>query len=641
MVKSKFTFILISLFSLLFFTHAQASVKSNVEAYAQLPSISLMAISSDGSLIAYRNKSDGKDVVMVVNLAQQKIISAVNIEGINPNNLYFINNNIVVLVATNNIRLRGYRGRHDASWAYALNIANNRVYPLLSQGYGIYQGQTQLGRIIAASTEQDYVFMPAYESQHIYSLYRVRLDKRRKPRVIMRGTADTIDYFMNDKSEVIARERFNNKKNLHTIEARVDDAWQEIYREQTDIATKSFNGVTPDQKHLVFNSYNDKTDRLAYYTMALADGAISEPVFGRDDKDVSGVLTDVNRVVYGVRYSGFLPSYEFFDEKLNARMRGVQQALPNNYISISDYSPDWSKIMFYVDGDGSSGEYLLYANKQLSYITSLRPQITSESVNKVVEYQYTSRDGVEIPTLLTFPNNKAESNLPAILMPHGGPESHDNKSFDYMAQYFASQGYLVIQPQFRGSTGFGWRHRELGRGQWGLKMQDDLTDALTALSSEGKIDNNRVCIVGASYGGYAALAGAVFTPDLFKCVVAINGVADVDRMLQQEKRDYGQDHWVVSYWQEVIANGQVSEQHLTKISPINYVNEIKAPVLVIHGTRDEVVPFEQSERFVDEMEDADKRVIFVELEKGDHYLSKAQNRMAAMKAIHQFVSQHI
>ena len=262
-------------------------------------------------------------------------------------------------------------------------------------------------------------------------------------------------------------------------------------------------------------------------------------------------------------------------------------------------------------------------------------------VNPVLEYEYDTRDGYTIPTLLTVPRGKKLENLPAIMLPHGGPESYDDKSFSYMAQYFASQGYLVIQPQFRGSDGFGWEHMALGRGQWGQRMQDDLTDALSALVADGSVNKDKVCIVGASYGGYAALAGAVFTPELYKCVVSINGVADVDRMLRQEKRDHGSDHWVVSYWKKVIASGQVAKDHLAKISPINYVKNIQAPVLLIHGSRDQIVPFSQSEEFFDEMEDEGKAVSFVELEKGDHYMSTAENRLKAMQAIHEFVNKHI
>lgn len=640
MLKANFL-VLLLLPILLAFSHQSKASTSQVELYAELPHISKMAISPDASKFAFRLNKDGNDMLVVRNKADSSLVGAVRIDGINPNSLYFVNDNTVILVATQNIRLAGYWGRHDASWAYAYNIEENKVFPLLTQGYGIFKGQTQLGRIVGISPDKKHVYMPAYQNEGRYSLYKVRLDKKRKPKRVLKGGAGTRDYFMNTKGEVIARERLDNKKNLHIIDARVDDEWVEVYREETEIPTKGFSGVTPDQQHLLFSSVSGKTNRHAYYKMSLKDGSVEGPIFSAENKDVESVLTNLNRIVYGVSYSGFTPSYEFFDDKLNARMRGMAKALPDNYVGIQDYNADWSNIVFYIDGGASSGEYYLYQDGGLHYLASLRSQLAETPINPVTEYSFKTRDDYTIPTLLTTPAGIEAKNLPAIVMPHGGPEAYDTKSFDYMAQYFSSQGYLVIQPQFRGSAGFGWQHRELGRGQWGRMMQDDLTDALASLVDQGVVNKEKVCIVGASYGGYAALAGAAFTPDLYKCAVSINGVSDIERMMRQEQRDHGKDHWVVSYWNRVIKNGDVEDNFLEKISPINYVKQVKAPVLLIHGARDEVVPFDQSEEFFDEMEDANKVVKLVELKKGNHYLSKAENRMKAMKAIDAFLKQYL
>jgi dipeptidyl aminopeptidase/acylaminoacyl peptidase len=294
-----------------------------------------------------------------------------------------------------------------------------------------------------------------------------------------------------------------------------------------------------------------------------------------------------------------------------------------------------------MDGEQSSGDYVLYQDGAINFLTSARPQIPAQAVHGVQEYNFKARDGLIIPSLVTMPLGVKAKNLPAIMLPHGGPESYDKLGFNWMTQYFASQGYVVIQPQFRGSKGFGPAHLMQGRGQWGREMQDDLTDAVNDLVAKGTIDKSRVCIVGASYGGYAALAGAAFTPELYKCVVSINGVSDVERMLYTEQRDHGSDHWVVSYWQEVIANGEVKQDHLAQISPINHVMKIKAPVLLIHGELDQTVPLKQSAEMFDELEDANKKVTFIELDNGDHYLSKEVNRVKALKAIDNFIKQYI
>ncbi|MGJ8680844.1 alpha/beta hydrolase family protein [Paraglaciecola sp.] len=612
-----------------------------VEAYGKLPAKSMFVVSPSSERIAYRDTSSGTDYVIMMELLSGKMLAAINVSSVNPNNMYFIDEDTLVFVASQNRKIRGYAGRHEISAAFAYKLTTKKMHQLLIQGNGIYKGQSQLGRILGTSPDNKYAYMPAYENAATYNLYKVRLDKKAKPRRVQGGTSDTIDFFLDGKGKVIVRERFHNKKNLHRVESKISGEWKLIYSEETEYRTKSFSGLTPDRKRLVMLGTDKKTGRWAYYTMALTDGTIEGPVFSHKDKDIETVLTDIQRVVHGVKYSGFTPSYEFFDNKLNARMRGLKKAMPNNAFSIRDYTPNWDEIIFYMDGEQSSGDYLMYKAGKLELITSERPDIPRTSVHNIEDYEYVARDGLKIPTLLTIPNGKSAKNLPAIVMPHGGPESYDKKSFNYMAQYFASQGYLVIQPQFRGSKGFGLQHLWAGRGEWGRKMQDDLTDAVVNLAEAGKIDKSRVCIVGASYGGYAALAGAVFTPDLYQCVVSINGVSDVEEMIEEEESTYGDDHWVVAYWKEVISEGDVDEDHLEQISPINHVSKIKSPVLLIHGTYDKVVPIDQSEEMFDEMEDEEKDVTFIKLKKGDHHLSKAKNRMKAMQAIDSFIKKYI
>lgn len=620
-------------------THANTL---DASAYGKLPSKSMLVISPSGERLAYRSVTDnGPDAAMIINLADNSIVAAVDISAVKPSYMYFIDDDRLIFVASEHKRIAGYKGMHNISVAMVYNIKKKKIHQMLIPGKGIFKGQSAVGEILGVSSDHKYAYMPAYENPGQYNLYRVRLDKKTTPRIAQKGSSDTIDFFLGEDGDVIARERFDNRQNLHRVEAKIDGDWKEIFREETEIRSRSFNGVTPDRTKLVMVSQDENHGRWAYYTMALADGVIEGPIFSNENKDVESVLTDLNRVVYGVRYSGFRPSYEFFDKKLNARMNGLKKALPDNNFTVIDHTPDWNQIVFYMSGKQSAGDYILYKDGGLSILTSSRPNIPSEAVNDVIEYTYTARDGIEIPTLLTIPLGKELKNLPAIMMPHGGPESYDKISFNYRAQYFASQGYLVIQPQFRGSDGFGVTHLLAGRGEWGRKMQDDLTDAVLSLADTGQIDKDRVCIVGASYGGYAALAGAAFTPDIYKCVVSINGVSDVERMLESEERDHGDDHWVVAYWQKVIVNGEFDEDHLAKISPINFVNNITAPVLLIHGENDKVVPLKQSEEMFDEMEDANKDVTFIELNNGDHYLSTAKNRMEAMLAIEAFVKKHI
>ena len=227
------------------------------------------------------------------------------------------------------------------------------------------------------------------------------------------------------------------------------------------------------------------------------------------------------------------------------------------------------------------------------------------------------------------------------MLPHGGPESYDSIGFDYMAQFFAQKGYLVIQPNFRGSTGFGYHFRDAGRGKWGREMQDDITDSLAHFVEAGVADPERACIVGFSYGGYAALAGGAFTPDLYKCVIAGAPVSDLPMMLNQERRDHGSDHWVVAYWKRVIGDSRKERELLKDVSPANFAESFQAPVLLLHGDDDTVVPIAQSRRMEARLKRADKQVEFVRLKGEDHWLSIAETRIQALEAMGSFLDKHL
>lgn len=601
----------------------------------------MMRVSPSGEKIAYRLTGDKRDYMVVLDLISGKVLASLDISEIRPENTYFIDESRLIFVSTSNNRLRGFWGRHEISRAFSFNIETKKIHSLLDPGYGIYRGQTNLGSIVSISSDGKYTYMPTWVNQSSYSLVKSNLDIQRKPRVFKKGTSNTIDFFVDNKDTIIARETYDNSTDIHKLQAIKDGKWVDIFEETTKYRTKSFVGMTPDYQSIVMLKQDKEHGRFAYYTISIKDGSISAPLFSHKNKDVEHVLTNINRVVYGVMYSGFKPTYEFFDQKLNKLFVEISQSLPDNTFLLSDHTPDWSKIVFYVEGSGSSGEYFIYEKGEFFALASARPQIEPEQVNQVSEFHYSARDGLKIPALVTLPNVEKVKKLPAILLPHGGPESYDKYGFDWLAQYFSSQGYLVIQPQFRGSSGFGAAHLLAGRGEWGRKMQDDLTDAIKALADKGYIDPNRVCIVGASYGGYAALAGATFNPEKYKCAISINGVSDVHLLIKESKKKYGRDHWVLSYWSDVISKGEVKEEHLDNISPINYVEQASIPVLLIHGERDEVVSIKQSEEMFEKLEDKGKDVKFIELEKGDHYLSNSENRMRTLKVIHDFVHKHL
>jgi dipeptidyl aminopeptidase/acylaminoacyl peptidase len=269
------------------------------------------------------------------------------------------------------------------------------------------------------------------------------------------------------------------------------------------------------------------------------------------------------------------------------------------------------------------------------------PGVPPAAIAPVRNLTYKAGDGLEIPAYLTLPVGREAKNLPLIVLPHGGPEARDEPGFDWWAQALASRGYAVLQPQFRGSAGFGRKFVEAGHGQWGRKMQSDLSEGVRHLAKEGIVDSKRVCIMGASYGGYAALAGATLEPDVYRCAVSVAGVSDLPVMLKDEVRSAGGvNRTGVRYWAKFMGTSFQKRGELDAVSPAAQAARAGGPILLIHGKDDTVVPFEQSEIMHRALKRAGKPVEFVTLAAEDHWLSRGATRLEMLKRAVSFVEKH-
>jgi dipeptidyl aminopeptidase/acylaminoacyl peptidase len=227
------------------------------------------------------------------------------------------------------------------------------------------------------------------------------------------------------------------------------------------------------------------------------------------------------------------------------------------------------------------------------------------------------------------------------VLPHGGPAVRDAPGFDWWAQALAAQGYAVLQVNYRGSDGFGWAFLSAGFGQWGRKMQTDLSDGVRYLASQGTIDPKRVCIVGASYGGYAALAGATLDKGVYRCAVSVAGPSDLHRMIADDKGDMGrQGVGVERYWGRFMGAANVNDPSLDAISPDKFADRVDIPVLLIHGADDTTVPFVQSQLMADALRRAGKSVELVTLKHEDHYLSHGDTRLQMLGATIDFLEKN-
>lgn len=361
--------------------------------------------------------------------------------------------------------------------------------------------------------------------------------------------------------------------------------------------------------------------RMAAYTKALDGSGTETLIFAHPEVDVSGFISVGRRDrVIGVRYVTDQAQAEYFDKGYASMTRALSKAIPGlPLIRVVDTNEDESKLLIWAGSDVDPGRYFLFDRtaKSLNELALVRPQMENRPLGAMKAVSYAARDGVTVPGYLTLPPGKTDAKgLPAIVMPHGGPGSRDEWGFDWMVQYYAAQGYAVLQPNFRGSAGYGdaWFQKN-GFQNWQTAI-NDIIDGARWLLSQGT-DQKRLAVVGWSYGGYAALQSAAVDPDLFKAVVAIAPVTDLER-LKQDRRNWS-DYALVSSF---VGSGP----HVAEGSPARRAAEIKAPVLLFHGDFDRNVDVGHARLMQSRLQAAGKASELVIFNDRDHYIEDSAMR---------------
>lgn len=620
-----------------------------IEAYGELPRISDAEISPNGQSFAIIANS-GENSRLIVLDKDGALVQQIGVGDIKARGVEFFDNEHIILRVSQTTETFGFRGRYEFDAAFSFNMKTQKIRQLFRGIEGVYPAQSGLGNIIGEGLKPGKVLMPAYMgdrySDPTFDIVAIDL-KTGRGRTQLRGTHDTRDWFSDGEGNILARERYDNSRDIYRVQWREGRNWKTIYeRKDVSIPPLSMTGIMPDKSGLVFTSSSKTADGFDYLMKLSFDGETSGPILAKEGKEIEDIYLDRNRFVLGVRYSGIEPEYDFMDSGLESSMEYVLEALPNATVYLDSWSNDRTQVLYQVFEPGIGDVWIAHdaSDSSLTMLSSNRPDIPIEATGAVLSIQYKARDELEISAIVTLPPGKTigeTRDSPLIALPHGGPAAYDALDFDWMAQFFANRGYVVLQPNFRGSTGFGQAFLDAGRGEWGGKMQDDITDGIMALEKAGIADGERVCIVGASYGGYAALAGAAFTPDLYKCVIAIAPVSDLNRMLRDEKRQSGSDHWVIDYWEMIMVDGDARRAKLDSISPAKFADAVQAPVLLLHGDDDTVVPIVQSTIMKRALERADKQVKFVKLKGEDHWLSVAETRLQLLQEMDAFLKEHL
>ncbi|HEX5693136.1 MAG TPA: S9 family peptidase [Arenimonas sp.] len=418
-----------------------------------------------------------------------------------------------------------------------------------------------------------------------------------------------------------------------------DADWQVINDESKTGRVERPIGFAPDNR-VAYLQVDDPrgTDRIVAYDTGT----------GKRSDLLQHEVVDPDRILYslrqrgvpvGVQYMGSQVEQRFFDpESAEARLYAMlQAAFKGQAVRVTSSSLDGKLALVSVSSGSNPGDFYLFEvdNKKAHYLLSRRDWIDPKAMGEVRPVSIKARDGLVLHGYLTLPPGSDGKDLPMVVNPHGGPFwVNDRLEFNPEAQILAHAGYAVLQVNFRGSGNYGRNFSLLGAGQWGLSMQDDLTDATRWAIEQGIADKDRVCIYGASYGGYAALMGVAREPDLYRCAAGLVGVYDVDRLVRD---DQGGSRFLAQYSSSWIGEPGT----LSQVSPVRLAERIKVPVFLAAGGEDERVEFKQSELMEAALKAADVPVETLYFDNEGHGFYKAENRLAYYRQLLDFLSRNI
>jgi acetyl esterase/lipase len=612
-------------------------------AYGNLPTIEQVAISPSGAQLALVVVKDDQRTIVIEDVATHKPVNGVRMGAAKVRWLEWAGDNHVIV--TTSAYAKGILGVMVAAneWFVAsdFNLAAHKMTPLLGDvdmaGNMIY-GQPEV-RVEAGKPVLYVEGVHMTQEDSGISLFEVDLDIDHSS-LVMDGGVGVDDIMVGADGRLLAQTFADALSKSWVLSVMTDGRWRPVLTSGAAIETPNVMGLGRDGRSLLLAQMQG--GHLMVREMA-PDGTMGAPIPGVEDSDP--IHDPATHALIGwTSLDGDDFTTRFINASDEAAWRAVVAAFPSQQVRLESLSADHKRLVLHVDSPTDGPGYALVdlrsaANTWLGvdYLG-----LTPADVARKTPVSFKAADGLQLTGYLTLPNGHDAKNLPLIVFPHGGPAVRDEPGFDWWAQGMASRGYAVLQVNYRGSDGFGWDFMAAGFGQWGGKMQTDLSDGVRYLAAQGTIDPKRVCIVGASYGGYAALAGATIDLGIYRCAVDVEGPSDLAKLIEWDKARVSGRSAVEydRYWGRYMAAANSHDPHLAQISPVDLADKVTIPVMIIHGKDDSVVPFEQSQMMADALHKAGKPFDFVVLNHEDHWLSTGATRLQMLQATMDFVEKH-
>jgi dipeptidyl aminopeptidase/acylaminoacyl peptidase len=620
-----------------------------IESYGQLPTLDLLNLSPDGERLALVSSDPRERRVRVLRTAGLEQILQIGMGLKKLVGIRWAGADHLVVVTEDTTSIASLNMPHERRWwrPVLIDLNSGRTTNLLN-----FDPETRLpngSRAIDAIADmpqprtiggRSQIFLPGYSMQPGEPRFVFTMFKRSVTiggaGTVAAGTVATVGMLVDSNGRLVAREDYDTESGQWSLWLRGSRGWKRTLDERARLDPPSMEAFGADERSVLVSRLED--GRMRYRTVAIEDGARSEPITAMDDTEV--VEDPVTQRTYGGVDSGHLHMrYAFLDPADRRIWLSIERMFPGETAEWVSWSDDRAKAVVHVQGTRSGDAFYLVdlpahrSEKIGDEYQGIRP----EDFNEVRTLSYPAADGTAIPAFLTLPRGVPARNLPLVVMVHGGPSAHDKPGFNWQSQALASLGYAVLQPQYRGSDGFGRVHLEAGYGQWGRKMQTDLSDGLSGLAAQGLIDPARVCIVGDSYGGYAAMAGVTLQSGIYRCAVAVAGVSDLRRLMTQTGTDEGVRSLTTRYWRRFIGAASGGDPVFDAVSPARHADRLSVPLLLIHGDIDTVVQPEQSRIMQAAARRAGRTVQLVTLRGEDHNLSRGATRVEMLRAIAEFL----
>lgn len=624
-----------------------------IEAYGTLPAIQTVRLSPDGKHMLALQTYHGRTAVVIYEVgAPPGTTPAILIDEMHYIKTARWAKNDRIIVTIYESTFYDYADRRPMPFSRAFSVDLKAGNPVMLLRDSVSAGRNYSSAAISDLWLDDptQIIMPLW-AEHVHTLsrdlYRVNVTTGKSEpmldgKPVIKGRESTVYWVTDGHGKAVARIDQSIEPLTDHLKLLKDGDWTEVatYDAEADQGA-DIAGLSTDGNLLVRYDLSEQSGTTSIVGYEIATGK-TVPLFKNEKYDALGLMVnDWTRRVMGASYIDDIEKVQWFDPSMQALQRGLENAFPGQNVVVESMTQDLSKVTVRVSSTSQPPTYYMLdrTTHRAGRVGVSYPGIRPEDMGTVKPYAYKARDGLDVPAYLTLPPGKTPKNLPVVIFPHGGPEARDSLEFNWWAQFMANRGYAVLQPNFRGSYGFGYQFRKAGFRQWGLKMQDDITDGVNKLIADGIADPKRICIVGASYGGYAALVGATTTPDLYACVVSVAGISDLPKFLTTEEYDSGAHSKTMSY-----LHSRVGEETapLRATSPASHADQVRVPVLLMHGESDWTVRIDQSVAMDKALKAAGKKVRFVRFPGNeDHYLESTETRVLMLKELEQFLKENI